>query len=426
MIDPRLRFVFARRGFVIWIGLFAIGVVSESTAATVEVAVVTADGESVTGGLAEMSDVAIALDLGSEVRTIPLENASRIDFSHSSLPPLPTVVELRSGSKIRVSQVTWDGDDLKLTPSRQAPLTLPVARLRSIRYRTGNPATDTTWLGWNEDARRGDRLAVRRDEKTLDSIDGTVVGIGPQTVQFEMAGNTIAAPIAKLEGILFSSTNPNAESPADPIRVVDTSGSQYLAASVRLAPESEHLDIQLPGQIGHSIPLDQVMSIGFAGGVLRLVEAEVASSRFLAGQNSDAFPAWMQNWFEPRAGEEGSDDSDVVLMRSPSEIRFRIPEGYEKLKVAVRRHPEVDWFLPVGVEVLTDEEVVWSATLEDRESLGLELELGDARTVTLRTSSIGRERDSTTSADPTKDRSNSLLPHQLGGQIQWFGGRLLK
>lgn len=430
MFDSRLRFFSTGFGLAAWIGVFLIIGTSALPAASTEVTVTTSDGESVTGGLVEMNGEAIGLDVGTEVRTIPLENASRVNFPHSSLPPLPTVVELSGGSIMHVTRVTWDGEELKLTPSRQSSLTLPVSRLKSIRYRTGNPATDPTWLGWREDARRGDRLAVRRDEKTLDSIDGTVVGVGTQTIQFEMGGNTIEAPIAKLEGVLFSAANSNTGPTSDPIRVVDTSGSQYLAVSVRLAPASDTLEIRLPGEIQHSIPLDQVMSIGFAGGVLRLVDTEVASSEFNSGSNAARFPAWMENWFEPRASGEGSDEEEVILMRSPSEIRFRIPDGYQKLKAAVRRHPEVDLFLPVRVEVLTDEKVVWAATLDDRDALGLELELGDARTLTLRTSTSNQATEPTADANLSPEQEPEQepggMPTYFGGQIQWFGGRLLK
>lgn len=409
---------------------FGIGVRSLAAA---EATLSTADGESVAGELVQILAEGIGLDTGSGLQIVPTELASRLEFAHEPKPNVPTLVELNDGTRIRVTLVTWGGGDLEVVPSRQSALRIPIAQVKSIRFRPGNAATDATWLGWSEDARRGDRLAVRRDEKTLDSLDGTVGGIGTQTVQFEIGGNAIEAPIAKLEGVLFSSSNP-ATASGTAIRVNDTSGSQYLARSVMMQANSDVLKIELSGDVWHTIPVDQLLSIGFAGGVLQLANVEVASSGFgnsvtrpraansraVNGRASD----WLEAWFLPQTSVKDRSGEDLIVMQSPGEIRFRIPEGYQRFEGAVRRHPEVELFVPLRVEVLADDAIVWSASLDSRDSLGLELPLGDARILTLRSKVMAPTGDSVDAHN--NDVSVDVFSSTLGGQIQWFGGRLFK
>lgn len=388
-----------------------------NAAPVIEVTVSTSDGQAIQGDLIRINSDGVQIgDESDQLR--PSDSLSEIRFPHLAKQSLPTVVELIGGTKIHVSSVSWDGDRFELTPARQSKIELPIDQLKSIRYRPGNPSTDAVWLGWTEEARRGDRLAVRRDGRTLDSLDGTVVGIQRETIQFEMGGNTIDAPIAKLEGVLFSATQ--AETGAAGIRVSDTSGSQYVAESIELSAASTELQVTLTGSVKHSIPVGQLLSIQYAGGILRLSDAEIASSRIAmqeTGQPNSLLRESIQAWFSPKAAEPKGDDSGgIIAMSSPGEISFRIPPGYEQFIAAVRRQSDVNVFLPVSVEVLVDGKKQWSGTIENRESLGLELPIKDARLLTLRV------------MESSADKSNEDNPvtGSLGGSVEWFSGRFLK
>lgn len=404
---------------VFLLGLTATWACSEpaSGQSTREVTVATADGQTIQGDLIRINSDSVQIGDESSVLR-PNDSLSEIRFPHLEKQSLPTLVELSGGSKIHVSNVVWDGDRVELTPARQPTIELPVDQLKSIRYRPGNPSTDVVWIGWTEEARRGDRLAVRRDGRTLDSLDGTVVGIQRDTIQFEMGSNTIDAPIAKLEGVLFSTTK--AEPGAAGIRVNDTSGSQYIAQSIELAAASKELQITLTDSVRHSIPVDQLISIQYAGGILRLSDAEIAASRLVTdatGRPGSVLQESMQVWFSPKAIKSNEDDSaGVISMQSPGEISFRIPPGYRQFIAAVRRLGDVNAFLPTSVEVLIDGQKQWTGTIENRESLGLELPISGARLLTLKV------------FESLSDQTGDVTPVSgtLGGSIEWFSGRLLK
>ncbi|MFG0286819.1 MAG: glycosyl hydrolase family 98 [Rhodopirellula sp. JB044] len=402
-----------------------------------EVNVVTATGENLAGELVSIDSLEAAIDTGNEVKRLPLEELSQIRFDSTPLPTLPMRVQLSGGSLLSVTGLTWDDQTVTVNAARQSPLQIPVKELQWVRFRMGTPATNPTWLGWVEEQRRADRLAVRRNEKSLDSIDGTVTGITRTAVQFQMRGNEIEAPIAKLEGVLLSTQN--AESPSAPIQVTDTSGSVWNAESVRLSNGGSHLQVQLAGSIQHDVPLNQIETLQFAGGILPLSEAEIASSSFgnaSSQRGREQISVDMQNWFSP-------DTSDgVIHINAPGQIVFRIPDGYEKLVVAARRADAVNQFMGARLEVLLDDQLQWSGVLQDRKSLGLELPLGEARLLCLKASPLPSSdtsgEDLSNNDDPTTplrsgssiNSSPSVSEHDLsgtlGGTIEWFSGRLLK
>ncbi|EMI52454.1 hypothetical protein [Rhodopirellula sallentina] len=417
---------------------FALAVVSNAVAQSpAEVNVVTATGENLVGELVSIDSLEAAIDTANEVKHLPLDELSQIRFDSTPLPTLPMRVQLSGGSLLSVTGLTWDDQTVTVNAARQSPLQIPVKELQWVRFRMGTPATDPTWLGWVEEERRADRLAVRRNEKSLDSIDGTVTGITRTAVQFQMRGNEIEAPIAKLEGVLLSTQNVGP--PSAPIQVTDTSGSVWNAESVRLSNGESKLQVQLAGSIQHDVPLNQIKTLQFAGGILPLSEAEIASSSFgteSSKSERDPISLDMQNWFSPDTSE------GVIRVNAPGQIVFRIPDGYEKLVVAARRADAVNQFMAARLEVLLDDQVQWTGVLQDRKSLGLELPLGEARLLCLKASPLpgsdASGKDLSNNDDPTTPlRSGSSntssrsgpehnLSGTLGGTIEWFSGRLLK
>ena len=410
-VTPRLFASFLAFALVPTVGLVA---------GPPQVTVVTADGNQLAGELLQIDEAGVHIVEGSATRVISGEDLSRIDFDAKQGQPLPTLVELVGGSRIRVSSLVWEDTMATLSPARQPVLKVPVSEIATIRFRKGNRDTDPVWLGWIQEQRRGDRLAVRRNEQALDSIDGTVVGMSRTAVEFDMGGNRIQAPLGKLEGVILLAAGKKSSDTA--IRLTDIWGSSYALTSVAL--NNDRIEIILPGAITHRIPFDQVATIEYSGGVLLLHEAEIASAEFAAGSlNDPSRLALWRSWFAPTPESTINADNEsiepVIAMNTPGEITFRIPEGYQTLVAGVRRHNEVHQLLPVSVEVWVDGKQEWEAELNKRETLGLELPLDGARRLTLKATSNDLKTDR--SKDPVVSSNNSL-----GGKLEWFGARILK
>lgn len=386
------------------------GVCAVGDLAATEVSIATADGGTASGTLLEITEAGVRLGGQAENSILPLQNLSQLTIENEPRQPLPMRAALAGGSELCITGLTWSGDAVELAVARQSSLTVPARQLQWVRFRVGTTSTDPIWLGWLEETRRADRLVVRRNEKSLDSIDGTVLGIGRDTVKFEMRDNPIDAPLAKLEGILFSS--PDEELVPSAITVIDTAGSQWAAQSLRMPAGGAVILVKLAGGIEHEIPLDQVRKITFAGGVLALSDLEVAAASFGDGPKDGktaAKTAGLGEWFGPQS------DDGLIRVDAPGEITLRIPDGYQKLIAASRRSRDVSQFTALQLEVLVDGEVRWTGTLQDRESLGLELPISGARQLTLRASRMSQTNEPSPPPGPA-----------LGGSVEWFSGRLLK
>ena len=400
---------FALLTFPLAVLMLLVGTVSGYAQSADEVTITTADGTIVRGDLVEIGASGVHLDRGSEISVFPVDDLSQIRFDRESARSLPMQTQLAGGSSLRVSAISLTDQSVSISVGRQSPLVVPIKQLHWVRFRMGNPATDPAWLGWLEETRRADRLVVRRNEKTLDSIDGTVVGITRDSVQFEMRGNRIDAPLAKLEGVLLST--PTDVPPSSALRLTDTSGSVWSVVSLSLPRGSSSVRVTLSGGIEHEIPLNQVTDIRFAGGVLTLADAEIAESSFGSNTANPAITKLreLDKWFAPQTGD------GVISINAPGKITLRIPEGYQRLIVAARRAQDVNQFTAIGLEVLLDGDIKWTGTLQDRQSLGLELPLADARQLTLRATTL-----------PKTTATNENVQAELGGRVEWFSGRLLK
>jgi len=403
---------------VLWTLVFLLPICSNAQSMP-PASLMTADGKSLQGEIIRIDDDGVHFNessgpnRGSEAKVFAIEELSQIRWDHAGQTPLPMQVQLAGGSIVRATVLNWSDETVTVTPARQSPIELPVQQLRWVRFRAGNTATDPTWLGWLEEVRRGDRLIVRRNEKALDSIDGTALAINRDSVEFETRGNRVIAPLSKLEGLMLSTRSEDTQSSS--IRLSDTSGSIWAAESIRMSRDAEMLRIRLSGSIEHEIPIDQVSEIWFAGGILPLAEAEIAEAVMGTETVSPSAPdsvADLGKWFSPQT------DEGVIAMNAPAKITFRIPEGYQKLMIAARRDRDVHQFTAVQLEVLLDDESKWTGILKDRESLGLDLDLAGARQLTLRAAPLNGPANG-----PANDASTTAT---LGGQVQWFSGRLLK
>lgn len=382
--------------------------------ATPAVEVQTIQGESVAGRLSALGAdrISIVSESGKSLTWQPTEVA-RISFTNSSRTGPPTVVTLHGGSEISASIVTLRDETMTIRCSGQPPLESSIGSVRSIRFRAPSNATDAAWLGYVEEPQRKDRLVIRRDGDTLDPIEGTVISIDRDAVVFDLGGNTVEAPLGKLEGVIFSNAGERRQTRS--IQVTDVLGSKWMTDQVRWDATADQVTLSLDGAnqgdpVTHSLSIDQLIDIRFSGGILYLADAEVARQSSPAAAVAIVGDELAATWFSPQS------ESQSIVMPFSSQRVIRIPDHYQNLVAGVRLDPEVKQFTPVTVSVAIDGEVVWTQTLNDRKTIGLVLPIGEGRQLTLLTRSE-------TETEPNEFTS---LGNTLGHRVQWLGARLLK
>lgn len=381
-VQPERRLPFRGRLFPCWlIGLVAgtaILPISYAAEAAAEATILTANGQTVTGEVQSIDEGRlVARTSDGEQRSWGLDELATLQFSNEDRTGPAGRVTLWDGSRIAIEHVTLGGGQERLIvqPRLQSALGVALERVRSIRFQAPTVATDPLWLGLVEEAARGDRVVVRRDEKTLEPVSVLIRAISRESVGFELSGRSVEAPLGRLEGILLAGNPP--ELPDAAVQVEDVFGSRWVAQEIRLPPDADEFIVRWKNGWEHRIAKEQLQSIQFAGGILMLTEAEVADADTAVPEGLAVDPSLIANWFGPKV------QGNAILMQGPSEATYRIPDGFRRLVGSVRRNDEVERFGPASVQIRLDDRIAWEVVMTDDRSLGFELPLDGARRLTL-------------------------------------------
>ncbi len=368
--------------------------------AAVPVDVTTNDGDTFAGELTAIDEAAITLNVGGTATSFAIEDVQAISPADTKTQTGPTYrVTLTDGSKVAAEDVTLTDGKLTVQPRSQPAITVDARTVRAIRFRAAAEATDADWLGMIERDARGDLLVIRRGGDTLDPATGIIESIADAKVNFDLDGDTVAAPIAKLEGVVFGGTARVADS-VD-IRVDDAFGSSWAAMSLSYDTESKLLAMKLKSDVTHAIPLDQVRTIRFAGGMMMVASqspAEQSMTTFIKVAGMDELTSVF---FGP--ADVGDND---LQMNGTASISYRVDDGFKMLVGSVKRSAEVKRAGNVAAKILVDGKVVWDETLPDAKPRGFELPIDGARRVTLQIDSAG--------------------DGDLGDRVRWLRPRMVK
>ncbi len=357
------------------LGLMAIRGLLLLVAAALPVRVSTVDGEKVEGDFRGIENGAVVVETSSGKQAFKfddLQSIAPVNPDTEAVGPKPRVT-LVSGSKIAAQTISMAGDMLVVEPRRQPKLNIPLKDVKSIRFRAPSATTDPQWLGFLGQEQRGDMLAIRRSTGQIDSAPGVIEGIADGKVTFNMEGETVNAPMEKLEGVVLGGGRKINDSPD--VQVVDRYGSRWAATSIQPSGKDGPLILQLSKKLTHSLPLDHVEGIFWSGGFKLLAAQSPADADFKPYLVTDANAKLLADWFKPKA-----DGEDIVISGSGS-IAYRVGENYSTLAGMVRRDSSVSKAGDVHIKVMVDDKEVWNETLSDPQPRGFELKVRGARRV---------------------------------------------
>jgi hypothetical protein len=341
------------------------------------VVVKTSDGEQIEGEFDGFGKSSLRLNQDGSMAEFPFDDLTSMRPADVESRTGPTfLVTLVSGSRVAAESLSSSDSDLLIEPRRQARLQVPFKQVKAIRFRTASPATDPQWLGMIEREQRGDTLVIRRDGGRLDPQQGVINSVKSNSVEFDLDGTVVDAPFDRLEGVIFGGTDPVQSDAA--ILVSDVFGSSWAVAAIEASEAEQPLRMQLSPSLRHELPIDQIESIRWSGGVRMLAAEEPAQRSFEPYLETAVDPA-LQFAFFAAVAESETD----LRMHGGSAVEYRIEPGYQTFAGAVRRDDRVAKVSTLTVRIKLDGETVWEQDLKDPEPRGFELPLADARRLTL-------------------------------------------
>lgn len=367
-----------------WLSICAVAAL-----AVINVRVATIDGGTVEGPLRTIgqTDLRLGGEGDAAERVIALEQVlsiERLDRGEAAVPAMRA--GLAGGSRVALQAVKTEGTTALLAVRGQEPLSVPLKQLRWLRFRAPSPAVDPQWLGLVERPRAADALVIRRPGDVVDEVAGIVLAIGDESVSFDLDGDTIQAPLSRLEGLLFASTADAAPAPAQgSVTIDDLDGSRWVATALGPGSDSE-IELHLGNDLVHRLPLERISRMELSGSVEFLAAqppVETSYAPYLAiGLPAELAGRWL--------GPESQNDRDLIL-RANSHVEYRVSDGSQMLLGSVEYDPEVSAGGDCVVRVLLDDQTVWEQTLSvsEQSPRGFELPLNGARRVRLEVDSNG-------------------------------------
>ena len=230
-----------------------------------EITVQSLDGHSVAGELIDLTSDGVIVNLTDGKRKIPLGDLGKVTFSASStagqtFPAAGLQIQLVDRTELAAKSFTTIGDAATIVWDSGDVQTVPLSLIRSVNLVAGDERLLKTWKRLRDKPRRGDRLAVRKG-KEIDYVEGVILGVAQDHVDFELDGESIPVKWSKLAGLLFADRPPKKMEPIK-CQLMTVSGSQIPVSAWKSNPEG--LAVQLPCGLTCDVPYRQVQSIDFS------------------------------------------------------------------------------------------------------------------------------------------------------------------
>lgn len=349
--------------------------------AVLPVSVKTNAGKNIEGDLEGFTANSLRLNQSGEVIELPFDDLTSlapIDLDDGTGPTYR--VSLVGGSRIAAQDVVLRGSELAIELRRQNKLRVPISQVKAIRFRASSAGTDAKWLGILEEESRGDKLVIRRPGERLDPQAGVIESIEDGKVVFDFDGDKVNAPIDRLEGLVFGGTRATIED-AD-IQVQDVYDSRWSVVSIQPSVGDQPLQLRLSNSLPHELPLHQIVSIRWSGGVTLLADETPVADEFTTYFPTKVDNDLLRKFFGPHRERE----SDLTMVGGSS-IEYRIEPGNRLFAGTVRRNPSVAKAGKVTVRIDLDGKTVWQESLADAQPRGFELALDEARRLSIKVDS---------------------------------------
>lgn len=349
--------------------------------AVLPVSVKTNSGTTVEGNLDGFTTSSLLLNRSGQVIELGFDDLSSLRPTELEDKTGPTYrVMLVGGSSIAAQNLSLVDSQLEIELRRQNKLRVPISQVKAIRFRAPSVATDSKWLGIIEEESRGDKLVIRRPGDRIDPQQGVAESIADGKVVFDLDGDKVNAPVDRLEGVVFGGSRGIVED-AD-IQVLDVYGSRWSVISIEPSKGDQPLQLRLSHSLLHEVPLHQIESIRWSGGITLLAEEKPVSDSFQPYFPTDINTDLWKNFFGPVRDQEAD-----LLMVGGSAIEYRIEPGHRILAGSVRRNQNVTKAGEVTVRIEIDGKSVWQETLLDAEPRGFELPVEDSRRLAIKVDS---------------------------------------
>jgi hypothetical protein len=319
-------------------------------------------------------------------------------------------VELLDGSRLSAVAYTSAAGQAKVELTSGQIATVATRAIKSVRFKAQDPALGGQWREILESQATGDMVVIRKTsmrpvqegeeagtvtEVALDQLEGTVLDVGPESVQFEFDGEKIDVRREKLEGLVYYHPA-RREFSLPACKLVDIGGSTWSIKSLELV--GDRLQGSTVGGVALDLPLAAIAKIDYSvGNVFFLTDLEPDTG---AGDPAVSLqPAAMAfkfgRVFGVRSGPplgaarfqiDGQTFSNGLSLHSPVNIVYRVPDGVRWLRARAGVDDSVIVPGRFDLVILADGKERFRQSFggqQDRKPVPIDLEIAGVKRITI-------------------------------------------
>ncbi len=223
------------------------------------------DGTRVPGSL-DRWDAAQLVVTGSAGRTV-LDVGKLAAITPQKPPASPAAkpaawVDLVDGSQLAAADYTAENGRAKIVFSASEALELPTAEIDAVRFQPDSEATAAEWSRIRGQKIRADVL-VTGNSSAIDYHQGAIEDVSGDKARFILDGQPLGVKRSKIFGLIYFHAAA-ASAPEHTYTIVDSAGSSWAAASLKL--DGEKIDFTSPGGRATRRGLDSIAKIDLSSG----------------------------------------------------------------------------------------------------------------------------------------------------------------
>jgi hypothetical protein len=319
-------------------------------------------GDSVRGELTGLTATEIKLKAASGERIYKANELMWVELGAEAAAEKPAMwVELVDGSKLQAAQYTVASAKARISLACGVTTEIPTRNIRNVRFRPQQSAElARQWREIAASTPMGDVVVIHRSttrpadegqteapvatDESLDQLEGTLLDITADGVQFEFDSEKINIRRDKLEGLVYF--HPAKREFAPPAcRIIDGGGSSWLVRDVKL--DADRLTATTLSGDAIDFPISAVSKIDFSvGNIVLLSEIEPDSGTgepgvsLQPGEMAYKFGRVFQVRPGPPLGADafriGGQRFDTgISLHSPLTLVYRVPEGFRWFRAMV-------------------------------------------------------------------------------------------
>lgn len=340
------------------------------------------DGQTLSGSFIQADSSKCTLMVANAKREVPASEIGLLKMGAAySQNQLPTEVVLLDGSKLYGSRLMGKANGWLLEDGVSDGVAIPGKSIRAARLVSLPAGLESDWQTAINEPSESDAVIVMRGSDALERISGIIIQVQEASVSFELDGDPIEIPLAKLAGLIWFQRPLERIKPT--IEIVAANHSVWLAES--FATDDGFLELKTQLNQSAKLPLASIVSLDYSTANIRwFSDLAVLEAVADPGVDFKGKVASLGRAMAPRftldatlfpAGENLSFNNVVakekdLFFPGPGKFVSRVPEGFQSFQSQVVRTDNGTHRTNLSIEVWQDDNRLFQQNLPfDTESI---------------------------------------------------------